>query len=79
MPFTIFGLHYHVININFYLFVDQIMQQSSGYTLVSSTSILKAKCHDLVVICPLWSNEGGFLHIFQSHLHLIVSRKTIHK
>ena len=79
MPLMVFGLHYHVININFYFFVDQIMQQSSGCTFVSSTSILKAKWHDFVAICPLWSNEGGFIHIFGSHLNLIVPWKSIHK
>ena len=73
MPFTVFGLHYHVININLDFFVDQIMQQSSGCMLVGSTSILKAKWHDLVAIHPLLSNEGGLLHIFRSHLYLIVS------
>ena len=72
MPLTVFGLYYHVININFYFFVDQIMQQSSGCKLVSSTSILKAKWHDLVAIRPLWSNERGFLHVFRSYLYLII-------
>ena len=52
MSFTVFGLDYHIININLYFFMDQIMQQSGGYTLVSSTSIFKAKWHNLVAICP---------------------------
>ena len=51
MSFTVFGLDYHIININLYFFVDQIMQQSGGYTLVSSTSIFKAKWHNLIAIC----------------------------
>ena len=52
--------------------MDQVMQQSGSWTLVSSTSIFKAKWYDLVTICPLWSNKGGFLHIFWSHLNLII-------
>ena len=48
----VFGLPYYVIHINFYFFVYQIMQQSSGYLLVSGTGILKAKWHDLVAIGP---------------------------
>ena len=72
MPLKVLELDYHIININLYFFVDQVMQQSGSCTLVSSTSIFKAKWHDLVVICPPWSNKGGFLHIFLSHLNLIV-------
>ena len=72
MSFTVFGLDYHIININLYFFVDQIMQQSGGYTLVSSTSIFKAKWHNLIAICSPCSNKGSFLHIFWSHLNLIV-------
>ena len=64
MPIMVFGLHYHVIHINFNFFVYQIMQQSSGYLLVSGTSILKAKWHDLVVVSSPWSSEGCLLHAF---------------
>ena len=75
---TVFRLDYHIIHINFYLFMYHIMQQCCRNTLEGGTSILKAEWHDSVAICSLRGDEQSLLHILWCHLDLIVSTETIH-
>ena len=73
------GLGYHVININLYLMVDHIMEQSYHGSLISCPSILQPKRHHLVTEGAPLCNEGRLLHVFKSHLDLVVAKETIHE
>src|ERR1051325_6429751 len=47
--------------------------------MISGASVLQSERHDLVAECAPLCNESSLLHVFRSHLDLIVTGETIHE
>ena len=58
---------------------DHVVEQSDHGALIRCPNILQSKRHDLVAKGTPLSNKGCLLHIFGSHLNLILTGETIHK
>ena len=69
MSFTIFGLHYHIVNIHFHFFMDQVMQQRGGYIRI----ILILICIKLTPVLVVLHNDRLAL-VASLLLHLLLQR-----
>ena len=74
-----FETKYHVININLDLMLNHIVEQSDHGSLIDYPNILQPKRHHLVTEGTTLYDEGCLLHVFRSHLDLVVARETIHE
>lgn len=79
MAFSIFRLDNHIVHIDFYLFMNQIMQSDSGCLFISTSGIFQPKRHDGVAVGPLWRDESYLLLVVCMHFYLVVNRKTIYE
>ena len=70
-----FSFYNNVVNVDFHGSGLEDFRQS----LISSTSILKPKRHNLVAVQPMWCNKGCLFLIRMEHRDLVVSGESIKK
>ena len=70
---------YHIINIDFDLVVNHIMEQSDHGAPISFPSVLQPERNYFVAEGAPLCDKGCLLHVFGSHFDLVVARETIHE
>ena len=70
---------YHVTDLNLYLMVNHVMEQSYHSLLISCPSILQPKRHHLVAESASLCNKGCPHHVFRCHLDQIIAREIVHE
>ena len=73
------GLNNHIVNINFHLFVDHVMEEGSHGSLICCPCILEFKGHDFVIEYAPRGHESRLSTVFHGHLDLVVAQEAIHK
>src|SRR3954462_13315856 len=69
----------NVVHINFNFFMHHVMKESSHCPLVSCACILQSKRHHFVAKGTPWGDERCLLHVFRSHLNLIITGEPVHE
>src|ERR1051325_8154070 len=59
--------------------MNHVMEQCHHSTLISGACVLQPKRHNLVAESTPLCNKSSLLHVFGSHLDLIVTGETIHE
>ena len=59
--------------------VNHIVEQSNHEALISYPSILQPKRYHLVAEGAPLCDKGRLLHVFRSHLDLIVPKEIVHE
>lgn len=75
MIFLMIGLNNYVVYIDFYLLVDQVMEEDRHGPLICRPCILKTERHNFVGKSTPRGSEGSLLTIFYGHLNLVVARE----
>ena len=57
----------------------EVVERKRHGLLKSSSNIFQTKRHITISECTPWTDESGFVLVFELDLYLIVSRKTIHE
>lgn len=66
-----------VVDINFYVTADLALECVLHAPLIHSASVFQAKRHIYIEIYAEQSNKGGFLLIFFTHAHLVITRASV--
>lgn len=73
------GFSDHAVDIDLYLFINHVMEESHHRSLICFPSILQFERNYLVTEGALEGDECGFLHVFRSHFDLVVTGEAIHE
>ncbi|GLU03934.1 hypothetical protein SLE2022_211050 [Rubroshorea leprosula] len=72
-------LHHNVINVDFNIYVDEIMKDCHHDSLKGSPSIFESKRHNDIVKIANGGVKSNFLCIVKAHIDLVISVAAIHK
>ena len=70
---------YHIVDVDLYLVMNHVMEQSYHNTLICCTDVLQTKRHNLVTESASLCDEGSLFHVFRYHLDLIITPETVHE
>ena len=74
-----FGFNKHIVDINFHGLAYQWTKYLCDQSLIGCSCVLQTKRHHIVVVQPVWRNEGRFLRIRRMHRNLVVAGEGVHK
>ena len=74
---TLFRFDKHIIDIEFHCLAHKWPEYLCHQSLVGCPGVLESKRHHIVVVQPVWCDEGHFFHIRRKHKNLVVAGEGV--